>query len=83
MKRDLSSAQFVAATEKLGFKYAGWMGYYKLPAPFDNTSVSLINVREVDGKRRHRDCLAYLKRAHANAKRRETCASKITEQVAA
>lgn len=78
MTRDLSSAQFVAATEKLGFKSTGFMGYYKLPVPFDNTSVSLINVPKVHGKRRHRDCLAYLKRAHANAKRRETNAAKVT-----
>lgn len=53
--RDMSQSQFDEAVSRHGFKCEGFMGYYKLPAPFQNCSVSVLNAGD---NRRAR--LAYL-----------------------
>jgi len=41
--RDMSKAQFDQRTRELGFRTDGFMGYYRLPEPFSNCSVSIFN----------------------------------------
>lgn len=55
-KRDLSEEQFRYQMQKLGFKSAGFMGYWHLPEPCANVSVCRFNAGE-----RRRDQLAYMK----------------------
>lgn len=58
-KRDLTQAQFDYACQREGYVKSGVLGYYSLPAPHQNTSVSIWNA----GKRR-RDQLNYLRRMY-------------------
>lgn len=53
--RDLTKAQFDAYTKKYGFKACGFMGYYTLPPPNENTRVSVLNAGD-----NRRAQLAYL-----------------------
>lgn len=53
--RDLSRAQFVRAMERYGFRAHGVFGYWSLPVPCHNTSVS-----EYNGGDRLRSRLAYM-----------------------
>lgn len=53
--RDLTKSQYKAKLEKYGFKPTGFMGYYDLPIPFNDTSVCSLN-----GGDRYRSRLAYL-----------------------
>lgn len=55
MPRDISAEQLDRELQKRGFKPRGFCGYYLLPEPFLNTSVSILNA----GPRR-RDQLAYM-----------------------
>lgn len=62
--RDITKKQFDAACKKWGFEPIGFMGYYRLPKPYDNTLVCKFNA----GKRR-RAQLAYLIRSAEKAER--------------
>lgn len=53
--RDLSLRQLNKALQKHGFSYTGFAGYWNLPEPFQNTSVSRYNA----GLNRRRQ-LAYM-----------------------
>ena len=53
--RDLSKAQFDKYAKKYGFKKCGFMGYYTLPPPNENTQVSVFNAGD-----NRRAQLAYL-----------------------
>jgi hypothetical protein len=39
----MTKAQFDAAIKRYGFEPTGFLGYYRLPAPFSHVSVSVLN----------------------------------------
>lgn len=55
MARDMTKAQFDAATKRHGFRHDGFMGYYQLPLEGQTVMVSVLNA---GSNRRAR--LAYL-----------------------
>lgn len=63
--RDMTQAQYREALRRYGFELIGFMGYYRLPAPCHNTSVSAWNANS----ERRRDKLAYLLREWDKAKK--------------
>ena len=55
MARDMSEKQFRKKLEAMGFENSYFMGYWRLPKPLNNVSVSGWN-----GGRSRREQLAYL-----------------------
>ena len=67
MERDMSVAQFQTAASKLGFKPAGFFGYWRLPPPFNK-----ILICKGNGGERRRDQLAYLLHELDRAEKKST-----------
>jgi len=48
-KNNLTIGQFNKRVEKYGFRPCGFLGYYNLPKPYDNRSVSVLNAGDRPG----------------------------------
>ena len=73
-QRDLSKGQFSEACKRYGFEPTGFMGYYALPKPLNNTHISIWNAGD---KRRAQ--LAYLIQQWHKEEERQPAIRKATE----